>query len=217
MALPMMCSPSSDAVHGDSGGAVAVEYRVDLCGGREFVAAGVEFEDRRLRCALAEAIDLESPDGPRVIERIGDRGVVGKLGERVFQQQIREAVACRVCDRRSAAVIENVGETEFVLAPIPNSPGLAVTTIGIERLFAALPATHRLADADSVTLADLRDDNFVLPTEHVHELGQHIQSACHQAGFAPRDYARADNAIGLLSYVAAGLCVSLVLPCPTPV
>ncbi|MBF6330273.1 LysR substrate-binding domain-containing protein [Nocardia transvalensis] len=104
----------------------------------------------------------------------------------------------------------------FVVAPAPDTSGLEVITVHTETLRAAIPATHRLAGATSITLADLRDDNFALPSENVHELGHQIQLACRQAGFTPRDYARSDNSIGLLSYIAAGLCVSLIPPTPYP-
>ncbi|MEU0875342.1 LysR family transcriptional regulator [Nocardia brasiliensis] len=104
----------------------------------------------------------------------------------------------------------------FLIDPVEAPPGVEVSTIHSEYLCAALPRTHPLAAAAALSLADLRDERFVLPDEQVHELGHHIQSACRRAGFTPRDYARSDNAIGLLSYIAAGLCVSLIPPTPYP-
>ncbi|MGY2062071.1 LysR family substrate-binding domain-containing protein, partial [Nocardia gipuzkoensis] len=104
----------------------------------------------------------------------------------------------------------------FVIAPVDAPPGVEVTTIHSEYLCAALPHTHPLAAASALSLADLRDESFVLPGERAHELGHHIHSACRRAGFTPRDRARSDDAIGLLSYIAAGLCVSLIPPTPYP-
>lgn len=104
----------------------------------------------------------------------------------------------------------------FVFAPIPDAPGIETTTLDSEYLAAALPEGHRLAGAAAIALHELSHENFVLPSARSLELGVQIQSACRQAGFTPRDYAHSDSATGLLSYVAAGLCVSLVRRMPFP-
>ncbi|MFE9578099.1 LysR family substrate-binding domain-containing protein [Nocardia sp. NPDC006044] len=101
-------------------------------------------------------------------------------------------------------------------APAPGTADLTVTTVGYERLSAALPQTHPLAGRNAIDLSALRDENFILPGPKIPELAQQIQLACRQAGFTPRDYANADATIGLLSYVAAGLCVALMPPIPFP-
>ncbi|GAA0395022.1 LysR substrate-binding domain-containing protein [Streptomyces luteireticuli] len=88
---------------------------------------------------------------------------------------------------------------------------LAVHGFAEERIVAALPDEHRLAGTDSVALTDLRDDDFVLLSETaLPELARQARLACREAGFTPRCRADADDLTGLLGYVAAGLCVSLM-------
>ncbi|ARZ72401.1 LysR family transcriptional regulator [Streptomyces albireticuli] len=99
----------------------------------------------------------------------------------------------------------------FIRDPSPVSEELAVHGFLVERIVAALPHEHRLAGADAIDLADLRDDDFALPgATALPALAQQAQLACRAAGFTPRGRAEADDLTGLLSYVAAGLCVSLL-------
>ncbi|MFJ3661934.1 LysR family transcriptional regulator [Streptomyces sp. NPDC090119] len=80
-----------------------------------------------------------------------------------------------------------------------------------ERVMAALPSGHPLATADALDLADLRGEPFVLPTESaLPTLRSQIHLVCEAAGFTPDVRASADDLTGLLSYVASGLCVSLL-------
>ncbi|MCD9145719.1 LysR family transcriptional regulator [Streptomyces albireticuli] len=99
----------------------------------------------------------------------------------------------------------------FIRDPSPVSEELAVHDFVVERIVAALPHEHRLAGAGSIDLADLRDDDFVLPgATALPALAQQAQLACRASGFTPRGRAEADDLTGLLSYVSAGLCVSLL-------
>ncbi|MGW2563713.1 LysR family transcriptional regulator [Streptomyces sp. NPDC001514] len=83
--------------------------------------------------------------------------------------------------------------------------------LAAERIAAALPHDHHLAGADTITLADLRDEDFALPDPRaLPALAQRVHHACLEAGFAPRSRAEADDLTGLFSYVASGLCVSLL-------
>jgi DNA-binding transcriptional LysR family regulator len=91
------------------------------------------------------------------------------------------------------------------------SGDLASEVFAVERLTAALPQDHPLAEADAIGLEALRDQDFVLPNMTVlPTLAEQVQLACRQAGFAPRRRAVADDLSGMLSYVASGLCVSLL-------
>ncbi|MFF4685013.1 LysR substrate-binding domain-containing protein [Streptomyces sp. NPDC004059] len=91
------------------------------------------------------------------------------------------------------------------------SGDLASEVFAVERLTAALPQDHPLAEADQIGLEDLRDHDFVLPNvTALPALAEQVRLACRQAGFTPRRRAVADDLSGLLSYVASGLCVSLL-------
>ncbi|MFF9157486.1 LysR substrate-binding domain-containing protein [Streptomyces sp. NPDC014846] len=99
----------------------------------------------------------------------------------------------------------------FLRDPSPLSADIVSQEFAVERIAAALPHDHPLAGADSIGLADLRDEDFVLPSAAaMPALAQQVQLACHDAGFTPRSRAVADDLTGLHSYVASGLCVSLL-------
>ncbi len=99
----------------------------------------------------------------------------------------------------------------FVRDPSVVPAELVTGVFARERVMAALPSGHPLAAADALDLADLRDEPFVLPTESaLPTLRSQIHLVCEAAGFTPDVRASADDLTGLLSYVASGLCVSLL-------
>lgn len=99
----------------------------------------------------------------------------------------------------------------FLRDPARLSDDLVSRVIATERIGAAVPCQHPLAGTGGIALAQLREEDFVLPDPiALPVLAEQLQLACHQAGFAPRGVAVADDLSGLFSYVAAGLCVSLL-------
>ncbi|MFI1198573.1 LysR family transcriptional regulator [Streptomyces sp. BHT-5-2] len=99
----------------------------------------------------------------------------------------------------------------FIRDPSPLSDDLAVRDFVTERIVATVPDEHRLAGAEAIDLDDLRNDAFVLPsTATLPGLAHQAELACRDAGFTPQRHATVDDLTGLLGYVAAGLCVSLV-------
>ncbi|WNI26161.1 LysR substrate-binding domain-containing protein [Streptomyces sp. ITFR-16] len=99
----------------------------------------------------------------------------------------------------------------FLRDPARLSGDLTGTVIATERIGAAVPDGHRLAGPDGIALAELRDEDFVLPDPAaLPVLAEQLRLACRRAGFTPRGVAVADDLSGLFSYVAAGLCVSLL-------
>ncbi|WEB38591.1 LysR family transcriptional regulator [Streptomyces yunnanensis] len=99
----------------------------------------------------------------------------------------------------------------FLRDPAQLSDDLVSGVVATERIGAAMPCDHRLADADGIDLAQLREEDFVLPDPNaLPVLAEQLQLACRQAGFTPRGVVVADDLSGLFSYVAAGLCVSLL-------
>ena len=80
-----------------------------------------------------------------------------------------------------------------------------------EPLVCALPATHPLAGSESVQLADLADDDFIMfHRDDAPQAYDRIIAACVQAGFTPRIPQHAANDLSMLSAVASGLGVSLM-------
>ncbi|KOV60558.1 LysR family transcriptional regulator [Streptomyces sp. MMG1121] len=98
----------------------------------------------------------------------------------------------------------------LVRLPVTGTAGLTVRHIGVERLVAAVPEHHVLAARPSLGLRELAEHAFALPRPGaLPGLARQVALACAQAGFTPRPLGRADDLPGLLSYVAAGLCLAL--------
>lgn len=103
------------------------------------------------------------------------------------------------------------GVVELVLASgVPIGEGITSEMLLDIPLVLAVSRDHRLAERESVSMSELRDESFVLPGAHS-ELRRLIESACHQHGFTPRvvfesSHAHPDTIRG---FVAAGLGVAI--------
>ena len=152
----------------------------------------------RLRlAAFGSALSSFVPAAVRDLRRAHPELVVG-----VLQHETREAV-----DRLRS------GEAE--LAVVHHMPGVAVPeTAGLERrrllvdhLHVVLPAGHRLARRDAVSLADLESEPLVLPRRDTpagrfRSLVEHL---CAQAGFAPTVAYELDDLPAAQAFAAAGI------------
>ncbi|MEU3755487.1 LysR substrate-binding domain-containing protein [Streptomyces olivoreticuli] len=134
---------------------------------------------------------------------------------RLLRAAAREMPGLRIKLRQdsSASVAEMVAsgalDLGFLRDPAPVPADLVTRDVAVERLAAALPTDHRLAGEEAIGLADLREEDFVLPdATALPSLAQQLQLACQEVGFTPRPRATADDVTGLFSYVASGLCVS---------
>ena len=98
-----------------------------------------------------------------------------------------------------------------LLRPPVRERELAVEVVRRERLVAVLPRTHRLAGEDTVPLEELATETFVVYPSHfrsvVHDA---VEETCEAHGFLPRVALEVSETATLVSFVAAGLGVSLV-------
>jgi DNA-binding transcriptional LysR family regulator len=98
-----------------------------------------------------------------------------------------------------------------LLRPPVRERELCTEVVRSERLVAVLPRTHPLADAETVPLEQLKDDPFVTYPSHfrsvVHDA---VEDACAARGFKPSAAHEVGETATLVSFVAAGLGVSLV-------
>jgi DNA-binding transcriptional LysR family regulator len=98
-----------------------------------------------------------------------------------------------------------------LLRPPVRERDLCTEVLRSEPLVAVLPAAHPLADADAVPLEVLRDEPFVTYPSHfrsvVHDA---VEDACAAHGFKPLAAHEVAETSTLVSFVAAGLGVSLV-------
>ncbi|MGW5694353.1 LysR family substrate-binding domain-containing protein [Streptomyces asiaticus] len=94
---------------------------------------------------------------------------------------------------------------------LPDS-GLHFTALRSERLVAALPAGHRLADESRIALAEFADEPFVVhPSQGRSSMHGRVLAACARAGFVPAPLTEVGETSTLVVFVAAGHGVALVL------
>jgi DNA-binding transcriptional LysR family regulator len=77
-------------------------------------------------------------------------------------------------------------------------------------IVAALPRGHRLGRRKRLTLADLRNERFVMLRLDTSAYAQHIYDHCVQAGFAPKVVQLVSEIPAVVSLVAAGMGVALI-------
>ncbi|MEH7120341.1 LysR family transcriptional regulator [Neobacillus vireti] len=103
------------------------------------------------------------------------------------------------------------GEIDLAfLGPVPmKDPDLEAKILFMENIVALLPSQHPLADRRSLSLSDLRSDNFVLfPNGYV--LRKIAVEACLEAGFKPHIASEGEDMDALKGLVSAGIGVSLL-------
>lgn len=191
-------------------------------GGVELTAAGKEFaaDAQRLldlqTAAVARARRVDA--GLRGQVRVGYVSLLSYL----YLPTMLRAAAARLPELRihlqhdsSAGVVDQVRagtlDLGFVRDPARLGDDVVSTVVATERIGAALPEGHPLARSRRIDLAELADEDFVLPDPaSLPVLAEQLHTACREAGFTPRAVAAADDLSGLFGYVGAGLCVSLV-------
>jgi DNA-binding transcriptional LysR family regulator len=98
-----------------------------------------------------------------------------------------------------------------LLRPPVRAHELTVEVIRSEPLVAVLPSAHRLAAEDAVAVSDLAAEPFVAYSPHVRSvLMSAVEEACAAHGFQPRVVMPVTETSTLVSFVAAGVGVSLV-------
>ncbi|MCD7919188.1 MAG: LysR family transcriptional regulator [Clostridiales bacterium] len=78
-----------------------------------------------------------------------------------------------------------------------------------DRFVAVVPRTHRLAEQRLISLSDLSEDRFLLPTRDTVEY-HIITKACQKAGYEPRSAGSGFTFQQRVMMAAKGLCVSIV-------
>jgi DNA-binding transcriptional LysR family regulator len=92
-----------------------------------------------------------------------------------------------------------------------NEPSIATETIVREPLLAALPENHRLASRESIDLAELAGEPFIIfPRRYGPGGYDQIMALCRAAGFTPTIAQEAIEMHHITGLVAAGLGVALI-------
>ncbi len=97
-----------------------------------------------------------------------------------------------------------------VLGPVPRSENKLISEVLFqERLVALLPSNHPLANCSSITLNQLKEDQFVLfPSGFI--LREIVVNACKQNGFQPVVSFEGQDIDAIKGLVSAGLGVTLI-------
>jgi DNA-binding transcriptional LysR family regulator len=104
------------------------------------------------------------------------------------------------------------GELDIGFVSVDSIPGVAMRTVQVERLVAALPDSHPLAAQEAIELSSLAEERFVaFPASVGSAIRDASERLCHQAGFTPRVAQEAPDAYNLLTLVGAGVGVALVV------
>lgn len=99
----------------------------------------------------------------------------------------------------------------FEFPGVRERPGAALRTVGLleDPMHVALPAPHPLADKPALTLADLRDQDWVQTSESS-PCARHVVRSCLAAGFEPNVTFESDDYETVQGLVAAGVGVALI-------
>ena len=111
------------------------------------------------------------------------------------------------------ALVSGAIDVGFVhYTPDHEDRDLAIVPVAEEALTVALPDGHRLAGRRQIALAELADDDFVVPAQTMfgETVRDEVIRACRRAGFEPRVVQESSDARILLGLVSAGLGVALL-------
>lgn len=108
-------------------------------------------------------------------------------------------------------LLDGSADVGLLRPPGTPTPELVYERVLRQKLRLALPADHRLADADVVALEELAEADFVA-TPRAKGVGFHdgVLDICRRAGFSPRIVQRARQMHTVKALVASGIGVALV-------
>lgn len=110
-----------------------------------------------------------------------------------------------------AEVLDVVVSYEWNVLPSLSDPGVEREELLCEPVYLALPATHRLARREEVSVAELREEEWIVGRDATSML-ELVKAATRREGYEPRtDFHSMDFQV-ILSAVGAGLGVALVPP-----
>jgi DNA-binding transcriptional LysR family regulator len=129
-----------------------------------------------------------------------------------FSRQ-QPGIALTLHEGGSRTLVKLLQEGELDLAvviqPIRN-PALHTIPLMKEELLLATPRDHPLAQRESVDLAELRDEPFVMLREGAYDLRDQVVAACRRVGFTPRVTLDGGEMDSVPRFVAAGMGVTIL-------
>lgn len=192
----------------------------------ELTPAGRAYLQRTVE--ILDAVDEAADQARRVATGIEGRVAIGCVGSATYSllpQLVRAlgeslpgvevSVRGEMLAPAQLEALVSGGLDLALLRPPVLHDGVVTETVRRDRLLAALPADHRLANHAEVTVGDLRDEDFVVHAGHGRSVMSNLVSAiCADAGYVPRIRQEVSETSTLVTLVAAGLGVAIV-PDPT--
>ena len=94
----------------------------------------------------------------------------------------------------------------FLFNLLPGDDEFAGIPVEIDNYVVAMPSAHRLANRKRLRLADLRDEPFIMMSQHINrQLHERLHSVCVTGGLVPRLVHEANNEHAIVNLVAAGV------------
>ena len=192
----------------------------------ELTAAGKEYLKRAV--AVLDAVDDAGQQARRIAHGVEGHLTIGCVGSATYSVLPRLVRALR--DELPHVEISIRGEMLApaqldalragdidiaLLRPPVDDAAIRVEVLRRDRLIAALPAEHPLAQRDLLRVGDLRGEDFIAHAGQGRSvMGGLLAAICADAGFAPRIRHEVSETSTLVTLVAAGLGVAVV-PAPT--
>jgi len=192
----------------------------------ELTPAGSAYLTRAV--AILDAVDDATEQAQRIAEGVEGRLAIGCVGSATYSLLPRLVRALRerlpgvevsirgemLAPAQISALLAGEIDLALLRPPVEQS-GVLLETVRRDRLLAALPEGHALALRDELSIADLRDEEFVAHAGHGRSVMNSVLTAmCADAGFVPRVRHEVEETSTLVTLVAAGLGVAIV-PDPT--
>ena len=134
---------------------------------------------------------------------------------RFYRHQGNEQTAFRFRQGKAGELIEQLlnGSLDFLIAERPDMASIDCIPVYRQELYLIVPATHRLADADPVTLADIEGERFISlnhETLSYHKLEKEFK----RFEFEPNTIIEADEYSSIAASVStgAGVAIMPILP-----
>ncbi|ULN36958.1 LysR substrate-binding domain-containing protein [Mycolicibacterium smegmatis] len=177
---------------------------------------------------ILDAVDAANTEAQRIASGIQGRIAIGCVGSATYSllpQLVRAlgeslpgievTVRGEMLAPAQIEALLSGGIDLALLRPPVRQEAVLTHTVRRDGLVVALPADHALACRDAVSVADLRDEDFVVHTGHGRSVMSNlVATVCADAGFLPRIRQEVSETSTLVTLVAAGLGVAVV-PDPT--
>lgn len=132
-----------------------------------------------------------------------------------YMHQESEQIAFRFRQGKAGELIEQLlnGSLDLLIAGRPDLASIDCIPIYRQELYLIVPATHRLADAESVTLSDIAGEYFI-SLNHETLTYHQLEREFRKAEFAPNTIIEADEYSSVAASVSmgAGVAIMPILP-----